>query len=492
MSMGAAPVPARSPGYAVGSQAALAGFMRMDDTPLVFSATGDRRGRGHHNNPLIGLRDHGPYAPFPTGEVIRVATIATAQQQKRLFQFLGRLHGPAPVSDRKQYVPAFPGFETVFRVKLAGIGDKACNPMLPPDGPSQGPEDPHTNLVNLLIRTIQGLRDQREKWDVIAILLPSSWQHLRKSADGKFDLHDRIKAVVAQLGIPVQFLWEDSALASKQWCSTAWRLSLAIFAKAGGIPWRLTPTTSTTTAYVGLHYAIRGGTRNEFVTCCSQVFDSQGGGLEFVAYNLGPGERGSRKNPHLSREEMRTVMSRTADLYRLRHAGAMPERFVIHKESPWREDEVEGVFDAWGAAQDIECISLQRTRWRAVEYAGSGSPTTGPEPARIAPKRGTMQLFDGNSGLLWVRGPGRVGVTGQFYSPDVKSLPRPLVFTRYSGSGDLNLLAADILALTKLDWNNDSPYNPLPVTLGYAQKLAEVVSNVPRLDDNVYPYRLFL
>jgi hypothetical protein len=73
-----------------------------------------------------------------------------------------------------------------------------------------------------------------------------------------------------------------------------------------------------------------------------------------------------------------------------------------------------------------------------------------------------------------------------------KNLPRPIAFTRYTGRGDLGLLAADILALTKLDWNNDSPYNPLPVTLGYAQKLAEVVSNVPNLDDNVYQYRLFL
>lgn len=489
MGTDSAPVPRPTPGQAVRVQSALAGFSRVEDRPLVFAAIGEGQKRGQHNNPLSGLRVHGPYARFPTGDVIRVATIATAQQQKRLFQFLGRLHQPAPVSDRKQYVPPFPGFESVFRVKLSGIGDEACNPTLSFDAPSQGPDDAHANLVNLLIRTIHGLRDQREKWDVIAILLPSAWQHLRKSPDGKFDLHDRIKAAVAQLGIPVQFLWEDSALASKQWCSTAWRLSLAIFAKAGGIPWRLTPTTSRTTAYVGLHYAIRGGTRNEFVTCCSQVFDSQGGGLEFIAYNLGPGDRGSRTNPHLSREEMRTVMSRTADLYRLRHAGAMPERFVIHKESPWREEEVEGVFDAWGAAQDIECISLQRTRWRGVEYSGLGSSNDGPEPAR---RRGTIQLFDGNSGLLWVRGPGRVGVTGQFYSPDVKSLPRPLAFTRYSGNGDLNPLASDILALTKLDWNNDSPYNPLPVTLGYAQKLAEVVSNVPRLDDNVYQYRLFL
>ncbi len=41
------------------------------------------------------------------------------------------------------------------------------------------------------------------------------------------------------------------------------------------------------TAYVGLSYAIRGGTRDRFVTCCSQVFDADGGGMEFVAYDVG-------------------------------------------------------------------------------------------------------------------------------------------------------------------------------------------------------------
>ncbi|MFC5494611.1 argonaute/piwi family protein [Nocardioides caricicola] len=427
-----------------------------------------------------------------------MATIATTDQQQRLFNFLKQLHKPARATDRAKYVPNFPGFENVFRVRLAGVSDQQCNVTLAPDAPRHGGTEPHANVVAALIKAIHALRDQREKWDVIAILLPTTWTSLRKSADGRFDLHDRIKAEVAPLGIPVQFLWENSALASQQWNSTAWRLSLALFAKAGGVPWRITPTTTIPTAYVGLHYAIRGGTTNDFVTCCSQVFDAQGGGLEFVAYNLGPadpndtGSRRGRKNPHLTREEMRAVMTRTADLYRLRHAGAMPQRFVIHKESHWRDNEIEGVFDAWGAADNIECVSLQQTRWRAVELKGPGTTATGPEPATMAVRRGTIQQYDGHSGLLWTRGPGPVGITGKYFSPDGKSLPRPIAFTRYTGSGDLSLLAADILALTKLDWNNDSPYNQLPVTLGYAQKLAEVVSNVPELDDNVYQYRLFL
>ncbi len=473
------------------NRSAMPAFARVEDSPLVFgSRTGG--GRGRHHNPLEGLIEYGPYAPYPTGDVVRVATVATVAQQRRLFNFLGKLHKPAAATDRVAYVPNFPGFDDVFRVRLQGIADNRCNSMIASDAPAHGGSDPHTNLANAIIREIHSLRAHREQWDVVAILLPSDWEPLRKSQDGQFDLHDRIKAEIAPLGIPVQFLWEHSALASSQWCSTAWRLSLAFFAKAGGIPWRITPTTTASTAYVGLHYAIRGGTRNEYVTCCSQVFDSQGGGLEFVAYNLEARDRGPRNNPHLSREEMRSVMSRTADLYRLRHAGAMPHRFVIHKEHPWRDDEIEGVYDAWGAARTVECISLQKSRWRGVELKAPGTPATGPVPQSMAIKRGTLQQFDGHSGLLWTRGPAKVGVAGKWFSPDGKSLPQPLCFTRHTGEGDLELLAADVLALTKLDWNNDSPYNPLPVTLGYARKLAEVVSNVPRLDDNVYQHRLFL
>ena len=481
-----------NPSIGAVNRSLLPAFTRVVDNPLVF---GTRVGsvRGRHHNPLEGLIQHGPYSPYPTGDRLRVATISAGDQQQRLFDFLRKLHQQASATDRVKYVPNFPGFEDVFRVSLQGIPGDSCNAILGLDTPGRGGKDPHSNLVSALIRAIHDLRVHREDWDVIAILLPTKWETLRKSPDGRFDLHDRIKAEVAPLGIPVQFLWEHSALASRQWASTAWRLSLAFFAKSGGIPWRIAPTTRATTAYIGLHYAIRGGTRNEYVTCCSQVFDAQGGGLEFVAYNLGQRDRdGPKNNPYLSREEMRTVMGRTADLYRLRHAGAMPQRFVIHKEHPWRDDEIEGVYDAWGAATSVECISLQRSRWRGVELRAQGDADTGPVPETMAIKRGTIQQFDGDSGLLWTRGPAKVGVTGTWFSPDGKSLPQPLHFTRHTGEGDFRLLAADILELTKLDWNNDSPYNPLPVTLGYAKKLADVVANVPTLDDNVYQYRLFL
>jgi hypothetical protein len=83
---------------------ALPAFSRINDTALAFGASvGQPRGR--HLNPLAGLLQHGPYAPYPTGDKVRVATIATVDQQQKLFDFLKRLHHPARATDRAKYVP---------------------------------------------------------------------------------------------------------------------------------------------------------------------------------------------------------------------------------------------------------------------------------------------------------------------------------------------------------------------------------------------------
>jgi len=56
----------------------------------------------------------------------------------------------------------------------------------------------------------------------------------------------------------------------------------------------------------------------------------------------------------------------------------------------------------------------------------------------------------------------------------------------------LQLIAAEALALTKMDWNNDALYDPVPVTIRYSKRLARTIANVPSLPGRDYPFRLFM
>ena len=142
--------------------------------------------------------------------------------------------------------------------------------------------------------------------------------------------------------IPVQLVREDRALAYSCRASVMWRIGLALYAKAGGVPWKLSDA-DPETAHIGISYAVRPveSDRPRFVTCCSQVFDADGAGLEFVAYDAHEVEL-QRENPFLSRTEMFRVMTRSMDLYRYRHAGRSPRRVMVHKTTEFKFDEIDG------------------------------------------------------------------------------------------------------------------------------------------------------
>jgi argonaute-like protein implicated in RNA metabolism and viral defense len=103
-----------------------------------------------------------------------------------------------------------------------------------------------------------------------------------------------------------------------------------------------------------------------------------------------------------------------------------------------------------------------------------------------------MAQLDGHSALLWVAGnASEATLTGRPYLQGGKGTPRPLLLTRHAGRGPLAEPAAQVLALSKMDWNTDALYGSLPVTVSYAQVLANVVKH-EKLPPVPYDYRLFM
>jgi len=445
-------------------------------------------------HPLRGLLRFGPYSKGLVPDPIRIATIAPHGESQRLYGFLNELKSTHLPSERKDYLPQWPGFHGVFGLHIRASGG-GCHVELDAqlEDEFKASPTPHIVLADRLVRAIQGFEGRRSEFDVLFIFLPTRWAAgFVGGKEEDFDLHDHLKATTAARRMPIQLVREDKALAYPDRASVMWRVGLALYAKAGGIPWKLAEV-EPETAYIGISYAVRPveSLRPRFVTCCSQIFDAEGSGLEFIAYDAHEVEV-TRDNPFLSRTEMFRVMNRSLDLYRRRHAGRSPRRIMVHKTTEFKPDEVDGCMEALHLCETVDLLQIvEEVGWRGVRIdANHGAPKGTPAAFPVA--RGTLLGLGPQEALLWTHGDVRgINDRGSYFQ-GARSTPRPIRLVRHAGHGSWDDTALAVHALTKMDWNNDALYDPLPVTLGYAKVLARVVKRMPSLGFSPYQFRFFM
>jgi len=439
-------------------------------------------------HPLRGLLRFGAYSKGLVPGPIRVATIAPFKEGQPLYDFMKELNQSFGVTERKDYLQAWPGFGNVFGTKMTGAA-RDCHLQLPKtlEAELEKSVTPHIALTEALTRALQLLEARRNEFDVVFIYIPARWKRgFEGGPDEDFDLHDHLKAITAIKRIPIQLVREDKALAYQHRASVMWRIGLALYTKAGGIPWKLA-TTDPDTAYIGISYALRPlEVDRRFVTCCSQVFDAEGSGLEFIGYDTREVEV-QRENPFLSRIQMFRVMARSLDLYQRRHAGQSPRRIVVHKSTEFTTEEVEGCLDALSVCESVDLVQVvSDVGWRGARIESKGKPADYP----VA--RGTLLPLSPKEALLWMHG----SVDGIHrhhpYFQGSRSTPRPIRLVRHAGHGPWDDTAASVLALSKMNWNNDALYDTLPVTMSYAQVLAGVVKRMDGLGTTPYQFRFFM
>ena len=446
-------------------------------------------------HPLHGLLQFGPYSAGLVPDPIRVATLAPAGESTCLYKFMRQLKLTHTPKERKDYLPEWPGFRQVFGLHVRAAAD-SCRIELDPELETafNNSPKPYTVLADRLGRAIQRLQAHRTEFDVVFIYIPRRWAPgYVGDSDEDFDLHDHLKATTAALGMPIQLVREDMALTYSCQASVMWRIGLALYVKAGGVPWKLAET-DPETAYIGISYAMRPPASDapRFVTCCSQVFDADGSGLEFVAYNTHDVQV-QRKNPFLSRTEMFRVMTRSLDLYRRRHAGRSPRRVMVHKTTEFKVDEVEGSMQALHLCEAVDLVQVvENVGWRGVRIDRSHGNTRKGVPAAYPVSRGTLIGLGPRDALLWTHGDVRGIDNKGSYFQGAKSTPRPVRLVRHAGHGSWDDTARAVLGLSKMNWNNDALYDPLPVTMGYAKVLARVVKRMPSLKRTPYQFRFFM
>ena len=169
-----------------------------------------------------------------------------------------------------------------------------------------------------------------------------------------------------------------------------------------------------------------------------------------------------------------------------------PKRVVIHKRTPFKKEEIDGIVSALQKAQikDIDLLTLTTDYdIRAIEQT-LNSHYLNIDSFPIW--RGTCIKLSGRKALLWTEGRIPSIKPNRSFYPSGRGIPSPLMITKYFGNGNIETISKEILGLCKMNWNSFNYYTKLPATIDTSNTLAHIGNLLSHFNEEVYDYRYFI
>lgn len=458
----------------------------LDEPDLEFAAG------SHHIDPRHGITDYGPAdAASTTVRTIRCGVVGTPQAIDGLRRWLDRCRQPIPGKKSRLarlFVP-FPGFDTSMGFRSTLIFDSRLErPLRDRDLKnlsSLNPAEAVRSAVELYMEELSVLNEE-PGCDVVLIARPDQLAEgtqeepqPRRSRRGPAkvpaagDFRAQLKAEAMRHSHPLQLIrrttWDpsykppdDKGRSLQDEATRAWNLHAALYYKAGGVPWRLVRRAADlTTCYVGVSF-YRTISDDTLQTSVAQVFNERGDGMIIRG---GPAHisRDDRQ-PHLSAEHAETLLTDCLARYRKEHHTS-PARLVLHKSSSYTAAEIEG----FGKAAESERLHSLELLW-----IPSGEAIRLFRRGQHPPLRGTMLSLDDQRHLLYTHG------SVPFYStyPGLY-VPVPLAFRMIDCESSPDQLAEELLALTKMNWNQTQLNTRKPITLETSKRVGDILRRLP-------------
>lgn len=440
-------------------------------------------------HPMRGLTNNSPY-DFALGTKISrtsisLGVICPINHSKDFQQFLNELNNKHSVRFNTAYVIPFPGFFNAFNIGLniPLISDRQWSEISAPS---------NSNIMLAINEFRDSILQQIDKHssqatDVIVIYIPKEYE--RFTEQDNYDLHDVVKAYAAQKNIATQFVREKTVEETGMRCQIMWALSLALYVKSCHIPWVISAIRPDT-AFAGIGYSINNSKHGKSVVVgCSHIYSSDGQGLKYKLSKIKDFYLDKKNNPFLTESEAYKLGLNIKDLF-YKSFTEIPKRVVIHKRTPFKKEEIDGLVKCLSSAgiSDIQLLEINyEDAIHSFAYEKSFNIDTYPV------RRGLCFPMDEKTMLLYTHGIAPSVENPNFkYIQGGKTVPIPLKVVKHYGSGDMAQIATEILGLSKMNWNSFGLYSKLPCTIESSNQLARIGWLLSQYEGTIYDYRFFM
>lgn len=487
----------------------------------------------HLEDPHDGLSLFGPFdADLPSHPAkITYGVIGTDKGILQFEKWSEKMDGAIiDENENKKLWPPFPGFEAAFNCewpcKPAWSHSLEKNELIK----ASRHRDPNTRAFDIVSSYLKGfdiLRKRDEAFSVIICVVPDEvWKYCRpksrvehpwgympkKSMREQFkegqvtlfeqrysdsqkgwstdkyrlsgDFRRQIKARTLKYNIPIQIIRESTLSLSPieddrrgLTCLSdrAWNLSVALYYKAGGKPWKLASARDGV-CYIGISFKrTESGKDGKTASCAAQMFLDTGDGIVFLG-DEGPWFSPKDRQYHLSRESAKNLLNGILETYNELEGKELKELF-IHSRSSIGKEEFEGYINA--CPKDVKLVGIRvRKEWRDLKLY---------RPGRMPVIRGTFLEWNQNTSYLW-----GTGFKPRLETYDGWEVPSPLKIVVQYGDASIEQVAKDIFGLTKLNYNACKLGSSEPVTIMFSDDVGEILISNPLIHERNPRFKFYI
>jgi hypothetical protein len=286
-----------------------------------------------------------------------------------------------------------------------------------------------------------------------------------------------LKAKAMQFNVPIQIVRDRIATPSAEMqdeATIAWNFFTALYYKASGTPWAMIRKDSyEATCYAGVSF-FQSRDRKTTQTSIAQIFNELGKGIILRGEEIQLKKHD--RSPHLSDEQAFKLLNLSLKEY-WESVKVAPKRLVLHKTSNFNEQEIEG-FKRAAKENHIGAIDLVTILPSDIRlYRTSAYP----------PMRGTHLSLSDTQHVLYSR-----GSVPYYETYPGKYIPQPLSIKLFSHDESPNVICDEILALTKMNWNNTQFDRKYPITIECARNVGHVMKYVGKNEAMQLKYSFYM